>query len=216
MTELLPAVEIETGASPAPRRRRGGALILALGLLVDDAIIDGDGVGKPLGYMRSGALVTVNKEAGQAADTLVAANVAKMYARMLGDGIGRSHWRINSDVLPQLMTMTLGTEPIWMPPTSSFQDAPGGYLFGRPVRMSEHSATIGDLGDIALIDPKGYFGLTKEGGVKFASSIHLYFDYGTQAFRWTIRFGGQPHLKAPVSPAKGASTKSHFVTLEAR
>ena len=82
--------------------------------------------------------------------------------------------------------------------------------------LSEHSKTLGDKGDIQLIDPMGYYGLKKAAGVRFATSIHLYFDYGLQAFRWTVRFGGQPHLKAPVSPANGTNTKSHFVTLAER
>jgi HK97 family phage major capsid protein len=188
----------------------------AINWKLDDAIINGDGVGKPLGYMKSGALVSVAKESGQTADTVVAANVAKMFSRLLPQSVGNSHWRINSDVIPHLMLMTLADQPIWTPPSSGFTQSPGGFLFGRPVRISEHCETVGDKGDIQLIDPKGYYGLRKEGGVRFASSIHLYFDYGMQAFRWTVRFGGQPHMKAPVSPAKGTATKSHFVTLDAR
>ena len=89
-------------------------------------------------------------------------------------------------------------------------------LLGRPIRFSEHCKTLGTVGDIQLVDPKGYYALTKAGGIKFASSIHLYFDYGLQAFRWTIRLGGQPHLAAPVSPANGSTTKSHFVALATR
>ena len=46
--------------------------------------------------------------------------------------------------------------------------------------------------------------------------MHLYFDYGAQAFRWTFRLGGQPHMSAPVTPARSAATKSHFVALAAR
>jgi HK97 family phage major capsid protein len=188
----------------------------AINWKMDDAIINGDGVGKPLGYMKSGALVSVAKEASQVADTVVAMNVSKMFSRLLPQSVGNAHWRINSDVIPQLMTMTLGDQPIWTPPSSGFTQAPGGFLLGRPVRISEHCETVGDKGDVQLIDPKGYYGLRKEGGVRFASSIHLYFDYGMQAFRWTVRFGGQPHMKAPLAPAKGTATKSHFVTLDAR
>lgn len=201
---------------PRLNSRLEGKAAMAINWKLDDAIVSGNGVGKPLGYMNSPALVSVAKESGQAAATLVAANVAKMFSRMLPEGISRSHWRINSDVVPQLMTMTLGDQPIWTPPASGFANAPGGFLLGRPVRMSEHNETLGTKGDIQFIDPKGYYGLTKNGGVKFATSIHLYFDYGLQAFRWTVRFGGQPHLKAPVSPNKGSATKSHFVTLDTR
>jgi HK97 family phage major capsid protein len=183
---------------------------------IDDAIINGDGVGKPLGWMKSAALITVAKETGQAADTLVIDNLTKMFSRLLPQGLSRSHWRINSDVLPQLIGLKLGDHAIWTPPASGITNAPGGFLFGRPIRLTEHCATLGDKGDIQLVDPKGYYALRKEGGIKFASSIHLYFDYGVQAFRWTVRLGGQPHLSAPVSPKNGTTTKSHFVTLAER
>lgn len=182
---------------------------------IDEAIFRGNGVGQPLGFMNSGSLVTVDEESGQVAATLVAGNVAKMFSRLLPEGVARAEWNINSDVIPQLMTMTLGDMPIWTPPSSGFQNAPGGILFGRPVRFSEHCKTLGTVGDIVLMDPMGYYGLRKE-GVRYATSMHLYFDYGTTAFRWTFRFGGQPHLSAAVSPANGSATKSHFVVLATR
>lgn len=186
----------------------------AIRWVASESIISGDGVGKPLGWLKSGALITVSKESGQAADTVVPANVAKMYARLLPGGVSRAFWLANSDIIPQLMTMTIGDQPIWTPPTG-FVNAPGGILLGRPVFLSEHAETLGDKGDLQLIDPAGYYAVQKD-GLQSASSIHLYFDYGIQAFRWTFRFGGQPFLTAPVSPAKGASTKSHFIVLEAR
>ena len=181
-----------------------------------DAIVSGTGAGQPLGYRNSASLVTVAKESGQAADTIVAANVAKMYSRLLPMNIGRAVWLANSDTLPQFLTMTLGDQPIWTPPATGFVGAPGGILFGRPVILSEHCETLGLEGDLHFIDPGGYYATNKVGGVSFASSIHLFFDYGVQAFRWTFRFGGQPYLSAAVSPAKGSTTKSHFVTLALR
>jgi Phage capsid family. len=101
-------------------------------------------------------------------------------------------------------------------PANGLAEAPGGFLLGLPIRFSEFASTVGDLGDIQLISPRGYYGVRRAEGVRFASSIHLYFDYATEAFRWTFRYGGQPHLSAPVSPANGSATKSHFVTLAAR
>ncbi|MDN5849949.1 MAG: phage major capsid protein [Nitrococcus sp.] len=179
-----------------------------------EAIVNGTGVGQPLGYFVSGALVSVAKETSQAADTINATNVAKMYSRNLNPG--RALWLANSDTLPQLMTMTISNQPIWTPPNAGFAQAPGGMLLGRPIILSEHADTVGDKGDIHFIDPMGYYAATKRGGIAFASSIHLYFDYGVQAFRWTFRFGGQPFLSAPVSGDKSANTKSHFVVLDAR
>jgi HK97 family phage major capsid protein len=187
---------------------------LAIRYKSNEAIVNGTGVGQPLGWMRSGALVTVSKESGQAAATIVAANVAKMYSRARNPG--RTVWYANPDVLPQLMLMTLGNQPIWTPPASGFVNAPGGFLLGRPVRFIDQAETLGTKGDLQLVDPLGYYAITKEGGVEFASSIHLYFDYGLQAFRWTFRLNGQPFLSAPVSPAKGSATRSDFVVLETR
>lgn len=202
--------------SDAPRLndRLGRRSAAAIRYKISDAVMNGNGVGKPLGWLASPALVTVSKESGQAADTLVAANVGKMASRIMG--LSRAYWLANQDVLPQLITMTLGNQPIWTPPSTGLVNAPGGFLFGRPVRFVEQAATLGDLGDIQLVNPDGYYAVTRDSGVQFASSIHLYFDYNMQAFRWTFRFGGQPFLSGPVTPAKGASTRSHFVTLEAR
>ena len=196
------------------RLTRGAAQ--AISWKASDAIFYGTGAGQPLGFFNSGALVSVGAESGQTADTIVTANVAKMYSRMLGDSLKRSIWVGNSDIIPQLMVMTIANQPVWTPPGVGLQNAPGGALMGRPVMLTEHSKTLGDKGDLMLIDPKGYYALTKRGGLKFSTSIHLYFDYDIEAFRWTFRIGGQPFLTSPVSPANGSNTKSHFVSLDAR
>jgi HK97 family phage major capsid protein len=172
----------------------------------------GDGVEKPLGFFTSGAMVTVAKETGQAADSVVRQNVAKMFARCINPG--KASWLANQDTLPALMDLKsdLG-QPVWFP---NFQAAPGGTLLGRPVYFTEHSKTVGDKGDLILINPMGYEAFRKQNGVQFADSIHLYFDYNIRAFRWIFRAGGQPVLSAPVSPANGSNTKSHFVALADR
>jgi len=181
---------------------------------MNEAFVNGTGAGQPLGWFTSSAKVTVAKESAQVADTVVAANVAKMYARVIDPG--QSIWFINQDVLPQLLTMTLGNNSVYVPPASGFQNAPGGFLFGRPVRFLENCATVGDEGDIQLVNPRGYYAITKTGGPEFAESIHLFFDYNVNAFRWIFRVNGQPFLSAPISPAKGSTTRSHFVTLAVR
>mgnify|MGYP001627451296 CR=1 FL=1 len=181
-----------------------------------EAIMWGDGVGKPLGFMASPAKIAVAKEGSQAADTIVTANVLKMYSRLQGMG-SRAFWAANRDIVPQVATLTIGNQPMWMSPNQGMQNAPQGTLLGLPILYLEHAKTLGDEGDLTLVDPDGYYAATKAGGgIDFASSIHLYFDYGVQAFRWTFRLGGQPFLSAPVSPAKGSNTRSHFVALAER
>lgn len=181
-----------------------------------DAVVWGDGNGKPLGFMNAPALVTVSKESGQSG-AMDIKNLFKMYARLLRTG-GRPIWLANADVLPYLAPLTMGNVPAWLPNNAPITGDPAdGNILGRGVFFNEHMQTFGTLGDIALADLSGYALATKAGGgVDFAASIHLFFDYNIQAFRWTFRVGGQPYLSKPVSPANGANTKSHFVTLQAR
>lgn len=181
----------------------------------NDALINGDGVGKPLGVTKSGAQVAVAKETSQTADTVNAQNVAKMYARNWAPA--RAVWVCNHDVLPQLVTMTLGNNVIWMPPSGNFVNAPGGVLLGRPVLISQTCATVGDLNDIQFIDFKGMQVLRKRGaGIETATSIHLWFDTGHTAFRATFRIDGQPWVRQAVTPANGSNSLSPFVALAAR
>jgi HK97 family phage major capsid protein len=177
-----------------------------------DSFIWADGVAKPLGYMVSDALVTVAKEGSQTADTIVRQNVGKMFSRMISPQ--RAIWIANSDIMPTVMDLKsdLG-QPVWFP---NYQAAPGGTLLGRPIFFSEHAKTVGDLGDLQFVNPAGYMAFRKQNGVSFADSIHLYFDYNIRAFRWIFRVGGQPLLSAPVTPANGNTTKSHFVALAER
>jgi HK97 family phage major capsid protein len=189
----------------------------AINYKASDAVVNGTGAGMPLGWMASGALVTVSKKSGQAAGTIVAENVLAMYARLLTGGAGRAFWAANTDTLPQIAVMTIGNQPIWTPPNSGLKEAPQGMLLGLPIVWAEQAQTVGTKGDLQLINPAGYYAAVKRGeGVRFDSSIHLYFDYGLTAFRWTFRLGGQPFLSAAVSPAKGTNTKSHFVVVETR
>lgn len=180
------------------------------------AIVQGNGVGQPVGWFNSPAMVTVNPESGQAADTINSLNIANMYSRLYVQPGDRPFWMVNQDTLPQLITMAISDKPIWLPPSQDFSGAPGGFLLGLPVKFSEYAKTLGDLGDIQLISPKGYYGVRRAAGVQFASSIHLYFDYATEAFRWVFRYGGQPHMTAPITPFNGTATRSHFVALAER
>lgn len=180
-----------------------------------EAIAFGTGAGQPLGFVNAPGTVTQAAEGGQTVATIVTANVLKMYSRLLADG-GAPFWLANRDTVPQIAVMAIGNQPIYTAPNSGIKEAPGGLLLGLPIRYSEHAQTVGTKGDLTLVNPAGYYAAIKRSGVKFASSIHLYFDYGATAFRWTFRLGGEPYLSAPVAAAKGSNTKSHFITLATR
>jgi len=182
---------------------------------VSNAIAFGNGVGEPLGFMNSPALVTQAAEGGQTTDTINAANVVKMMSRMPVQSRRTAVWLIHPDAETQLPLMTIGDQPIYLPP-GGFRDNPFGMLLGRPVIPHQVTKTLGDLGDIALVDLASYVTVTKVGGIRAQTSIHLWFDQDLTAFKFTLRLAGQPWWSEATASLNGAHTMSPFVTLAAR
>ncbi len=185
---------------------------------LDDAIFNGDGVGKPLGIMTAPCLVTVAKENGQAATTLVYENVMKMWSRMWARSRANAVWFINQDIEPQLNAMALavgtGGVPVYMP-AGGLSQSPYSQLFGRPVIPVEHAATLGTTGDIVLADMSQYL-LVDKGGLKQDYSLHVRFLYGEGTYRFLLRSDGQPLWASPKTPFKGSSTTSPMIALATR
>ena len=187
----------------------------------EDAIVNGDGSGKMLGFMNSGALVSVAKEGSQVADTVVTENILKMANRLPTRSMNNAVWLVNQDVLPQLWPMTIGDaaagammfQPAGLSPNSA--NAPFGTLLGRPVLPVEYMATVGDLGDIVLVDLGQYIMIDK-GGVDANQSMHVRFLTDEQTFKFTYRLDGQPTWHQAVTPFNGTNTLSPYVTLAER
>lgn len=194
----------------------------------DLAVVQGTGVGQPLGFMNSAAIVSVAKEGSQVADTLIANNVIKMYSRMYPQSVSRAVWLINPDIYPQLFKLSIaGTDNdgnsvsgwggLVYTPANGLSGAPFGTLFGRPVIPHQAMETLGDLGDIAFVDLSQYLLLLKSGtNPKVDVSMHLWFDQDITAFRFVLRLGGIPWWDAPISARDGSATYGPFVTLAAR
>lgn len=189
-----------------------------IGFQVDDAIIRGTGAGQPLGILNAGCLVSVTKETGQPADTLMLENIVKMFSRMPARNRRTAVWYINQEIEPQLFTMSLsvgtGGGPVYLP-AGGVSDAPYGSLMGRPVIPIEQASALGDLGDIMFIDPMSYI-LIDKGAIQTDVSIHLRFDYDESVLRFVFRTDGQPMYASAITPYKGANDLSPFVALEAR
>lgn len=188
------------------------------GFLLDDAIINGTGAGQPLGILNANCLVSVTKETGQAASTILAENIVKMYARMFPQSIGNAVWLVNQATLPQLYTMSLsvgtGGAPIFMP-AGGLSQSPYNTLLGRPVVPIEQCAALGTVGDIIFADLGGYI-LARKGGIQTDVSIHVQFVYDESVFRFVMRVDGQPERASALTPYKGSDTLSHFVALATR
>ena len=185
---------------------------------VEDAIFAGTGVGMPQGVWNSGAVVTVDAEGGQAADTVVAQNIMNMWSRLWAPSRRNAVWVINQDVEPLLYQMNLGVgaggAPVYVP-AGGLSASPYSTLMGRPIVASEHSATVGSLGDIGLYDFGEYQAIEK-GGVQSASSIHVAFGTDETVYRFVYRVDGIAKWNAPLTPFNSALTQSPFVILAAR
>lgn len=190
-----------------------------LAFKLDDAAINGTGAGQPLGLLASPALVSVDKESGQPAATIQTENIVKMWARLHASSRANAVWFINQDIEPQLQTMYvgLGTAGLatYMPP-GGVSGAPYATLMGRPVIACEQCQTLGTVGDIILADMSQYLYGEHVSGTQSATSIHLKFDYGEVAYRWTMFADGRPWWSSALTPFKGTSTQSPFVALATR
>lgn len=194
------------------------AFVDEFGFVLDDEIYRANGVGRCLGVLNSGALVTVAAEVGQLSKTVLAENISKMWAAVLPRSKANGVWFINTEINPQLDQLQIGTGTsgmlVYMPP-GGLSGLPYGTLKGRPVIEIEQASALGAVGDISFLDLSQYK-LVSKGGIQEAESIHVRFIYGEKTLRWLTRVNGAPKLKTAITPYKGATALSPFVTLAAR
>lgn len=189
-----------------------------INFVVSDAILNGSGAGQPLGILNSDCLITVAKETGQSAATVNSTNILKMWARLWAPCRQNAVWLIHQDVEPQLHAMTIGSggaDLVAYLPPGGLSARPYATLMGRPVVPVEWCATLGTVGDLVLADLRHYVTVTR-GMVESMMSIHLRFDYDESVFRIIFRLDGAPWWTAPLTPYKGSTTQSCFVTLATR
>ena len=175
---------------------------------VEDAFVNGDGVGKPLGFLNSTALVSATRTDASEID---ANDIARMWARRWV-GARDYVWLCNPDIMPQLWAMTTGQMPVYLPP-GGLADSPYGRLIGRPVIETEYNPTLGTLGDLVLFSPSQYVAIQKGSGVQSASSIHVNFTSDETVFRFVFRVDGQPMWDSALTPFQGSNTVSPYVAL---
>ena len=167
-----------------------------------------------LGVIPAPATITVVR-AGAAA--IAWADIINMWSRLYSRSAGNAVWFANPDTFPQLATMTqvvgVAGVPVYLPANGA-ASAPFGTLMGRPLILTELAQTLGTAGDIILADmAQMLLGQKAGSGIKFASSIHLKFDYNQTTFKAEMRYDCQPWWSTPLTPRYSATTVSPFVIL---
>lgn len=173
----------------------------------------GTGAGQLLGFMNSGALITIAAEGAQTTDTINAANISKMYSRMPASSLPTAVWLVHPDAVAQLIGLQINGQIVYTPGDT---DAPAGRLLGLPILPHELCNALGDLGDVMLVDPQSYMCVTKDPALRSLSSMHFYFDRDIEAFKFQMRIDGAPTWSSPIESRVGGTTRSPFITLAAR
>ena len=188
----------------------------AISYFEDVAFINGTGAGQPQGILNSDCLVSVAKETGQAASTLLYENISKMYSRMLPSSLGNAVWLAHPDTFPQLANLSLsvgtGGSAVYIanaaggPPTS---------LFGRPIIFTEKAQTLGTVGDLIFVD-LAYYLIGDRQALTTSASSHVRFTTQETVFNFTERLDGRMWLDSALTPRNGSNTLSPAVALATR
>ncbi|KKL61051.1 hypothetical protein LCGC14_2199170, partial [marine sediment metagenome] len=191
----------------------------AIAFVEDDDYLNGTGANMALGVLNSAnpALITVTAISGQGANTIIAENIRDMWTQLYPRGHGRSVWLANIETFPQLFSMEMavgtGGVPVWLP-AGGMSGAPFQTLMGKELIFTEKCQALGTAGDIALVDFSQYaIGQRGGGGVTTAMSIHLRFDYDETAFRFVLRYDGQPTWTSALTPKRGSNDLGPTIVL---
>jgi len=179
----------------------------------DSAFLFGTGVGQPQGAVNAVSTIEVAKETGQAAATIVKANLDKMLSRLHPALFNEAVWVVSPTTLPSLLNLSqdIGTAGAAMPVMNS-----GGSLsiHTRPVLISSKMKALGTSGDIILAAFSQYaVGLTR--GIAVDRSEHFKFQNDQTVWRARFLADGQSRWATTFTPKNG-STLSWCVKLATR
>lgn len=172
----------------------------------DTAFLNGDGVKKPLGILKSTAVLKVNRAI---ANKISFIDIISLYAKVkMG---GNLVWITSQSALPQLMQLKDDAgHLIWQP--GATQGSPGT-LLGIPIQMNERSPMLGAYGDLMLVNLDYY--LVKDGfGISVSASEHVLFRQNKTVIKAFWNVDGQPWVKKPFTQENGYQV-SPFVVLDA-
>lgn len=174
----------------------------------DRAYLQGDGNGKPLGVISSGAATTATRAGGNLVDYT---DLTEMLTNFLPSG--RGVWVAHQTVLDQLLQMAGPSgNPVylWGSPAAGVPNT----LLGMPIEFTDRVPTLGSLGDIGLYDFSFYL-IGDRQEITIDSSAHERFQQNQTSWRAIMRVDGRPWLSAPITYEDGSTTVSPFSLLAA-
>jgi HK97 family phage major capsid protein len=182
--------------------------------IVERWLLQGTGLGEPIGILKAPALVSVDAEAsGNGSGTLIRKNLSKCAGRLMPGSEAEAFWIVSPSAKIEVADLMLAANGNT---GEALRNGFGPGLLGFPVATSMESPAVGTAGDCTLVAPSGFLTLVK-GGIQSQATIYFYFDQGLQTLRSYIRIGQVPLLSAAVTPKLDTSTTlSHCVTTATR
>lgn len=191
----------------------------AWGYFEDDAFINGNGGGTPLGIQNCGCLKTVLRNT---ANRVFFEDLRELYACMLPSSHPYAIWVINPGVLPDLIGMqsgdaapATGGNVVWINNNMGAANPIPGRILGRPFFISEKMRALGSQGDIGYFDMRYYLIFDRQ-PITIDVSPHVAFTTDETCWRFVIRVDGQCWPQSTITPRYAGApvtTISPFVVL---
>jgi HK97 family phage major capsid protein len=174
------------------------------------AFLQGNGVGKPIGMLNAGAVLTKNRDN---ANQVSYNDVATMFSKLLPMSWNRAIWLFSPTVVPQLLQLKDGANrAIFVSIDQGAVKTPVWKLLGLPAIVTEKLPALGTKGDLMLVDPALYV-IGDRMQVEVAASEHVNFLKNQMTWRIVERVDGQPWLEKAITLQDGTSQVSPFVAL---
>lgn len=175
----------------------------------NEDIWNGQGISGAYGFLECPALI---QGARDTASKILGVDVSGMYYRMDIRARSKAVWYVSNEAGPQLDALfAVGSTAVLFPYASIGPDGVRR-LYGRPVVTHEFGEALNTAGDIVFADMSQYF-WWDQGGIEETSSIHVYYLTDETAFRFVYMADGKPAVSSALTPLKGSTTTSPFVSL---
>ncbi len=193
----------------------------AMSWFSDYYILRGNGVAQPLGVLNSPA--TYVQSRGGHTGHVTLDSIAAMVSRLLVNSWKNCCWVMHPSVIPDLIQLTNGATNspflIYMNPAPPSEGGPVTQalpmmLMGFPVYFSEKVPSLGNQGDISLID----FSKQLVGdrlALQIEANINPRFTQNQTVWRIVARWDSRSWLNSPITMADGAYQMAFAVTLAA-
>lgn len=168
--------------------------------------VSGTGSGEPLGFLKSNNLV---KPSRSASNEISLQDIGAMTSDLIPSAFGRAIWMAHPSTASEIITLSDSASRNVFVGERAGEAAPTS-LLGRPLFYSSALPTLGNEGDLCLVDPTAYMYVHRQ--LVIDVSEHVEFEKDQTAFRAVLRDDGHPHYDKTVTDEQG-DTLGEFVAL---